>query len=41
MKRWSSLLAALGSVFLVFGVAPMLIAALRSLAKRDAPRSAA
>ncbi len=37
--EWVRILA--DSVFLVFGVAPMLIAALRSLAKRDAPRSAA
>ena len=29
------------SVFLLFGVVPILIAALRSLAKRDAPRAAA
>jgi nitric oxide reductase subunit B len=29
------------SVFLVVGVVPILIAALRSLAKRDAPRTAA
>lgn len=37
--EWVRILAA--SVFLVFGVVPILIAALRSLARRDAPHTAA